>query len=493
MNYLLVDIPLAFGGLVVGFFSAFGYVRYKSDPSQNEEADLEEERRKLQQASNDSERANMAALQLRDLAKNMATDVGAHNSLVTAISDELGSMKGSADTSQVAVTSAVTKIVAANDKLQDRLAEAEQKIQNQAEEIRTQQSEARTDSLTNIANRRAFDDALEKNVASFDTNEKPFSLLIFDVDHFKNFNDTHGHQAGDEVLRKVAETLTKTVKSSDTPCRYGGEEFALVMPNTKIDSARITSERVRKAIEKLAIEFECKTLQVTASIGVAEIAAGENGAAIVRRSDDCVYAAKEAGRNRTYWCNGQEILPVNGPVATKPTSPKPAVADEQNTKDTKEPNPAAALNDLPNRTVFSGELSRRISESHRFGVSLSIMYLQVKDYENLAKEYGDAVGLLLLDSVAQFIRSTLRDMDLMGRLTDGDFVVMLPGSSGKEANTVGGRAVEAISKCVIPLGKKKLSLEMEFGVTDVYPTDDPESMIERAFKMVRQKTAVPVA
>jgi len=474
LNNVLIDASLALIALLVGFFSALWYVKHGIAATPEDSGDGEDA---LQQEAkaNDAERTSMAALQMRNLAKNVATDVGAHNTLLSDISDELGSSSNGE-----AVEAAVVKILAANEKLQSRLAEAEQKIQNQADEIRTQQSEAMTDCLTKLANRRAFDAALNKNLESFDKDHNPFSLLIFDVDHFKKFNDTHGHQAGDEVLRNVGRTMTETVKTTDIPCRYGGEEFALVMPNTKIDSARIAAERVRKAIEAMKIEFEGKTLTVTASIGVAEMMKGEDDTKLVRRSDDCVYAAKAAGRNQTYWNDGQQCLPLNA------SSPQQAASSN------KTPAPDS---DIPNREAFTGELQRRVSESHRFGVSLSVMHIGLKGYAELEKEYGDAVGKLLLDSVAQFIRSSLRDMDLLGQLETGDFIVMLPGSSEKEAKMVGGRVQTAISNCVIPLGGRQLKLEALHGVTDVYPDDDAEDMIERAKQLAQQQSQVtaPVA
>ena len=233
MNYLLIDLPLALIAMTAGFFAALWYIRHANPESEVGEEIVREQEEK----ANDTERINMAALQLRDLVSTVASDVGAHNSLVSGITDELGALSDESD-STAAVTGAVAKILTANEKLQSRLADAEQKIQSQAEEIRAQQSEARTDSLTKIANRRAFDDAIQKNLDIFRENRKPFSLLIFDVDHFKKFNDTHGHQAGDEVLRSVAEGLTKVVKPTDIPCRYGGEEFAIVLPNSKLDSAK---------------------------------------------------------------------------------------------------------------------------------------------------------------------------------------------------------------------------------------------------------------
>lgn len=467
IDNVIIDASLALIALLVGFFGALWYVRQTGPkPLSSEEQAakaLEEE-----SVANQAERANMAASQLRDLAQNVAVDVGAHNTLVSGISDELGG-----NTDKAAVESAVVRILAANEKLQNRLEEAEQKIQRQAEEIRSQQSEALTDSLTKLANRRAFDESLSRNIDNFTNQRKPFSLLIFDVDHFKQFNDTHGHQAGDEVLRSVGRTLTQTVKTTDIPCRYGGEEFALILPNTRVDSARIAAERVRKAIQSMNIEFEGKKLKVTASIGVAEMTTEDDAAKLIRRSDDCVYAAKDAGRNQTYWHDGNDCLALNAP-AKLPAEPEPEKKSAQ---------PDASDDSLPSRQVFTGELQRRVSESHRFSVSLSVMQISILGYVKLASEYGDAVGKLLLDSVAQFIRSSLRDMDLLGQLDPGDFIVMLPGSSEKEAKMVGQRVETAISNCVIPLGGKKLRLQVSHGVTDVYPDDDAESMIERAGQM----------
>lgn len=479
LGNVLIDASLALIALLVGFFGALWYVR-QTGPKPKSADELAEEVLEKESVANDAERSNMAAMQLRDLAKNVAVDVGAHNSLVSDISDQLGS-----STDGEAVEAAVVKILAANEKLQSRLEEAEQKIQTQAEEIRTQQSEALTDALTKLANRRAFDEALTKNISSFNDQRKPFSLLIFDVDFFKKFNDTHGHQAGDEVLRSVGRTLTQTVKTTDIPCRYGGEEFALILPNTRVDSARIAAERVRKAIEGMDVAFEGKSLKVTASIGIAEMMTGEDDIQVIRRSDECVYAAKEAGRNQCFWNDGQQCLPLNAPtpkaVEQKPQAKKTSAAKE------------STEGGLPNRETFVGELQRRVSESHRFSVSLSVMQISILDYAKLASEYGDAVGKLLLDSVAQFIRSSLRDMDLLGQLEPGDFIVMLPGSSEKEAQMVGGRVQTAISNCVIPLGGKELRLEVSHGVADVYPDDDADSMIERAGQMSKNPEAAVTA
>jgi len=485
---LFIEVSLALIALAIGFFSALWYVRFTSDSPQNSDKDAEAARKK-EEESLQAERVDMASMQLRNLAKSMAIDVGEHNSLMSDISSDLGELDLETAGSGPAVVEALTKIFAANSKLQDRLADAEQKIQKQAEEIHARQSEARTDALTNLANRRAFDDVLATNVTNFKSQQRPLSLLILDVDHFKIFNDTHGHQAGDEVLRSVGNTIAQVVKSTDIPCRYGGEEFALVMPSTKISQARLAAERVREAIEKLSIEFEGKSLSVTASMGVAEIATGEDEVKLIRRADDAVYVSKSAGRNCGHWHDGTQCLPVIDPEV--PETVPAATGGKQGEKQAA-PGDLETLKNLPDRAVFIGELTRRISESHRFGVSLSVIYIRVNEYARLENEYGDAAGQLLLDLVAQFIRKTLRDMDLLAYLGHGEFVVMLPGSSHSEAMLVGSRVQMAIANCMIPLGDQQLQLEIQHGVTDVKADDEAQTLLGRAKQVLEQsKEAAP--
>jgi diguanylate cyclase len=230
---IAVDVTLAFSGFFVGLAGAIAY--YRLSPARGGTMGLAGPDSALpaESVANNAARAHMAAQQLRDLAKNVASDVGAHNTLVESIADQLAGLKDADEASAPVVMEAVAKMLEANKKLATRLEDAEQKIQNQAEEIRVQQSEARTDALTQLANRRAFDACLEENIQRFLKSGTPFSMLLMDVDHFKQFNDVHGHLAGDEVLRCVGQTLSRTVKAGDLACRYGGEEFAVIMSNTK--------------------------------------------------------------------------------------------------------------------------------------------------------------------------------------------------------------------------------------------------------------------
>lgn len=473
LDNVLIDAGLALIALFVGFFSAVWYIRH-ADTSTGSEATGETKDGQTEEQSNDIARANMAAQQLRDLAQNVAADVGEHSNMMSDVQADLGGVDLQSPEANAAIEGVISKILTANEKLQTRLAEAEKKIQVQAEEIKTQQSEARTDALTKLANRRAFDDAVEENIALFKRERRPFSLLIFDVDHFKKFNDTHGHQAGDAVLKSVGKTLSQVVKVSDIPCRYGGEEFALVMPSTTAENGRVAAERVRKAIEAMQVEFEGNTLQVTISVGLAEVHQGEDSVKLIRRSDDCVYKSKEAGRNCGYWHDGKSCLSMDvdsEPTNSKKKAEKPKKAEQKAQE---------SADDLPDKANFSDELQRRVAESHRFGVSLSAMHISLCNYNGLEKEYGSAVGKLLLDSVAQFIRTSLRDMDLLAKLDPGEFGVMLPGSGARESAMVAKRIQKAISNCSIPLAGKQLQLEVTIGSTEVEPDDNADSMIDRA-------------
>ncbi|MEQ9691774.1 MAG: diguanylate cyclase [Bauldia litoralis] len=162
---------------------------------------------------------------------------------------------------------------------------------------------ARTDALTGLLNRRAFDEALEHEFRRGARTAAPLSLLMIDVDHFKAFNDTYGHPAGDDCLRKLAQCLQQTIKRpADTAARYGGEELAAILPDTSPEGAVLLAEDFRNAVRELAIPHSGSDKGiVTVSIGVSTLGRGSTIGAhddLVHRADEALYAAKEAGRDR---------------------------------------------------------------------------------------------------------------------------------------------------------------------------------------------------
>jgi len=160
------------------------------------------------------------------------------------------------------------------------------------------------DGLTGISNRRQFDETLLREWRRLGRQGRPLSMLLCDVDYFKQFNDGYGHQVGDECLKAVARTLKDTLRRpADLVARYGGEEFAVILPDTEITGALQVAEAMRSAVEGLSIthSYSKGGNVVTISIGVASTTpsrTGSDSSALLKRADDALYQAKQAGRNR---------------------------------------------------------------------------------------------------------------------------------------------------------------------------------------------------
>jgi len=173
---------------------------------------------------------------------------------------------------------------------------------------------ARTDALTGLPNRRALEDELVRSTARAARDGTWLSLVALDVDHFKRFNDSHGHAAGDAVLATVGKVLVAQCRKGDVPARYGGEEFTVVLPNTNPLGATVVAERIRRAFEASETLFDGKSLKVTMSLGVASAQGRDTEpvAALALRADEALYAAKHAGRNRVVSAGPRETaLPID--------------------------------------------------------------------------------------------------------------------------------------------------------------------------------------
>jgi diguanylate cyclase (GGDEF)-like protein len=154
---------------------------------------------------------------------------------------------------------------------------------------------ARTDVLTGLNNRRAFFDTAPNLLNNCHQKELPASIVMFDVDHFKKINDEFGHAGGDVALQHVAELLKNKLRKSDICCRFGGEEFAILLPNTSLEEAGITAEKFRELIASRPVNFSRKLMSITASFGVSDM--GETIDEILNNADHAMYRAKKDGRN----------------------------------------------------------------------------------------------------------------------------------------------------------------------------------------------------
>jgi diguanylate cyclase len=188
-----------------------------------------------------------------------------------------------------------------SERLGHRLKQSVQTIRTLENTLDDVRREATTDGLTGIANRRAFDTILRETAAEAMNSGDELSMLIIDIDHFKKFNDTWGHQAGDDVLRIIAATLQQTIRGQDTAARYGGEEFAVILPATTLEAAVAVGNNIRRACEKRQLvtgDAQTPIDPITVSIGAACYDPGEALTNWVRRADTALYRAKEGGRNR---------------------------------------------------------------------------------------------------------------------------------------------------------------------------------------------------
>ena len=262
---------------------------------------VEDKQASLEAAEAALARLDLPPERLQPLADEVAVGV-------SEAADVLG-MKVGAQPSYEEITALASQgLVAISMDLQEQTArlqrtlDEQQRMTQRLNELNEELEErATTDGLTKLPNRRAFDETLEREISRAQRQSHPLTLCMLDVDHFKLFNDTYGHQAGDLVLQQVGEVMNESVRQADYPARYGGEEFSVIMPFIDGPKARFGAERIRKNIESMRVNYKGRVLKVTVSIGCATVA-GKSVAyspeELIKEADEALYRAKEAGRNR---------------------------------------------------------------------------------------------------------------------------------------------------------------------------------------------------
>jgi diguanylate cyclase len=414
VNAIFIIISLLFGllTLVVGFSSGVWFAvapRSKAAAAPPEEDPVQ--RRNQSMASG-----------LLRIAQSLAGDVQAHSNKVESISTELNAADPNLAESRQLFSGLSSRLLTANLELQQQLSRAKQYIEFQTVQMRARESEARTDRLTSLLNRRAFDEELSRQIAGWDRNETPFVILFLDVDHFKRINDLYGHQIGDNVLRAIAQAVVTELRGMDAAYRYGGEEFAVILPATKGLNACMIAERVRGAVESAQISGSGRPLSVTTSVGVANVIAADAPAQIIARADDALYQAKQAGRNCVRWHDGNAVHSSDARVPS-------AVKDRPSVPAAKTPN-QVSISD------FSGQLTRHVCESRRTSTPLSVACLRVSPATNLggaARKKSQETQLLALVESA---KRKLLPSDSFVVISTTELIIVLPGREHAEATHV---------------------------------------------------------
>jgi diguanylate cyclase len=288
--------------------------------------------RRLHDALDRVQDTEVVASDLHNLAGTLTAKLNARTAQLQSDRDQLRQLAEQpvGDSTSAAVLRLSAKMVEDNERLESGRDRAEAELDRQSQLLRSHRNEARTDSLTELANRRAFDDELAEVLADRDQNSAPAGLALIDIDHFKAINDAYGHDAGDEVLRRIGACLAGAVRESDFIFRYGGEEFALIMPGVRREEAIAAAERYRKLLAELVVEVEGTTLRITSSQGVSLAQPDDQPRSLTKRADAALYSAKHAGRNRTHFHDGRRAAPA---VLRRASSPGKPAAEMQSISD----------------------------------------------------------------------------------------------------------------------------------------------------------------
>lgn len=192
----------------------------------------------------------------------------------------------------------IAELVESKRSLESELVLVQQRLQDQNAKLTAAERAARHDVLTDLPNRRSFEERIVTLQADFRRHGEPYSCIMVDIDHFKGLNDSLGHAAGDTALAVLGRILREVVRTSDQPARYGGEEFAVLLPATRLEDAAVVAERCRTRITETTVRHQEYSFGFTVSAGVAEIQPGESNEDLLHRADAALYTAKHAGRNR---------------------------------------------------------------------------------------------------------------------------------------------------------------------------------------------------
>jgi diguanylate cyclase len=411
--------------------------------------------------------------QVSELTSTVASDVGQHNVNVQAISSELATAAKSDPTT---VSAIVCKLVLANQELQSRLERAENTLQAHSRQLHDAISSARTDGLTGLMNRRALDEELKRCLVELQGQGRPAALLMLDVDHFKRFNDTFGHVAGDQALIHVSETLRTQSRATDLVARFGGEEFAVVFTAATAEMVRERAERLRMAIGRRTVGCDGKEVQVTASAGLAEAATDDVALDWIKRADAALYAAKHAGRNCAFLSANDQLEPLTNNVKEEMQDGLSAPAPGRCVTEAAAELAAEAFAD----TTFVQTIAKRIAEWRRGGGTLTIVLAKFEQaFEDSSSE--EEPSPKRIRAALQCARSSTREMDLLTRWGNDGLAVLLPSTSAADAKVVARRIRNSLTKEAGKGEEGAHSLSMSIGMAEGIEGNDANRVLERAW------------
>ncbi|PQO26769.1 hypothetical protein C5Y96_20005 [Blastopirellula marina] len=360
LTFVLGDVfgvVTLFVGIVIGFWLGRLWAKYVQPPQPAESED--------ESAAYRDQLAGMI-----QFTNHFTGDLSKHIELLENLEQKLiqpeGGQAVADDGPSAKAVELIAQITAANQKLKQRLESAEATLKTQSQELEDTLSEARTDPLTQLLNRRAFDEERERRWALWQRKQQPFSLMILDIDHFKRVNDTYGHDAGDMVLREVAARLNSVMRKTDYLARIGGEELAILVPESDWASVSTVAKKVLNVVRSLPVQYGETSIDITISCGLMPVIHVEALDTLTKGADEALYAAKAAGRNCGFLNNGETLIPIEGQSSLSSQDEQSSASNPSRTsEDESEPTARIQISELDSA---ANELKNRL-----FQISQSIM------------------------------------------------------------------------------------------------------------------------
>jgi diguanylate cyclase (GGDEF)-like protein len=404
------------------------------------------------------------------LTSSVAHDVGRHSGSVQAISAELSAGNGN---DAAGVAALVCRLLLANQELQARLEQCESALHLHARQLQETATFARTDALTGLLNRRALDEELNRYHSEYVLRGQAAALVMLDVDHFKEFNDTQGHVVGDQALVHVADVLREHAGERDLVARYGGEEFVVVFAGADQETARTRAEALQRAVGQRPANLDGRALSITASAGLAELGPGETASEWLKRADAALYAAKQAGRNCAFAMRGTVCVPLAGGSALqesmsldRPAPPRPlgeAAAELA----------ADAFAD----TSFVAGVARGIAQWRCGGETLTVVLVRISRRAADASEPAPlAIDCRQLAGEAK--RDDLGETALATAWLDDGLALLLPGIGAAQARPIARRL---LARLVERADGRQTNADISIGLAEGIEGNDAQRVLERAW------------
>jgi len=415
--------------------------------------------------------------QVQSLTDSVRGDVHVHSSEVEKISDDL-----SATPAQRGVKEVIARLIEANRHLDDRLQSAEEELKSQSELLMSQRSEARTDPLTGLPNRRSLDEEFDQLSSTTMATKDNASLIMIDIDHFKNFNDEFGHPAGDACLKRVSAALKHAFAGLQSiVTRYGGEEFVVLLPKASLLDAKAAALHAKAQIEELDINVAGSVHNITVSQGVASNLSKESFDSWLQRADEALYLAKRRGRNRAAYHDGNLIQLISTKQVQAEKTKARAVVSQSTLREIDREIDARFGSVSPKREEFLNQAEKHLLAFRRAKTPVTLMLLSLDPFDELPA-HRELEFDLYITMVEKLLRAAAQDFNCVEFVSDNLIGALFPETETEGVLKISERIHQAVSRLNEDGTFAPNLVTVSFGVAVPAKGDEADHLLARAQK-----------